>query len=476
MSSVLDRLTESGSRWLAKRTTRRSFLGTAGKTTLVLAGGSAVSLAFAQQAEARVCGQSGVSPLCPTFDCTPPDFWGWCWYAGSSVCCADGGLKKICDCCRSNYPNVQGYCPTGSSVFCVVESCLEDPRVQRVALDRWWAATPWEIAIQRSAARIANGGAPNVVITVSEDPLFAAVATPVAAELGATLLLTPATSAPDELLNELRRLGTQKITVVGAAVSDDSVARLSTVASVERLGGSPGIAASSIEIARWMVARTSRREFVAVGAGSLSVALAGPVGGVAGLRRWPVLVSPDAVGAIRSEFGADSVVRWVGSEAGAPAAPTPADQVSAGTDAVLVSRELAQLAMSAEPAAQFRAAFVPATVGALGGAFCSPGSLVILTPGQSVDPALRDWIIERSARFASAEVGFAPSATIGTAATYSLQSALNGFMAHVLAGGDGQGLPVVPQPLEERPIGRARPRPPWPGRQPAPVVTRVKQK
>jgi hypothetical protein len=141
-----------------------------------------------------------------------------------------------------------------------------------------------------------------------------------------------------------------------------------------------------------------------------------------------------------------------------------------------LSRELAQLAFDAEPAAQFRAAFVPSTVGALGGAFCAPGTIVVLTPGPDIDPTLRDWLIERSARFASAEVGFAPSATIGTAATYKLQSALNGFQAQVLAGADGQGLPVVPQPMDERPIGRARPRPPWPGKQPPPVVTRARQK
>ena len=52
------------------------------------------------------------------------------------VGCAGGALKKICDCCRANHPNVHGYCPSGTNVLCIVESCGADPRVQVVALRR----------------------------------------------------------------------------------------------------------------------------------------------------------------------------------------------------------------------------------------------------------------------------------------------------------------------------------------------------
>ncbi len=108
-------------------------------------------------------------------------------------------------------------------------------------------------------------------------------------------------------------------------------------------------------------------------------------------------------------------------------------------------------------------------------AFVAPRMLVLLTGGPDVDPAMRDWIIARNARFASGEVSFAPAAALHSQGTYHLQSALNGYMAHLLAGVGGQGLPVVPQPMEERVMGKARVRPPWPDRQPAPVVSRVKK-
>ena len=86
----LDKLTESAARWLAGRQTRRSFLGRLGRGAMLVAGGSTLAtLLLDQEAEARVCGQSGVSPKCDTYDCG--DVWGWCWYA--SGCCAGGELK-----------------------------------------------------------------------------------------------------------------------------------------------------------------------------------------------------------------------------------------------------------------------------------------------------------------------------------------------------------------------------------------------
>jgi hypothetical protein len=39
---------------------------------------------------------------------------------------------------------------------------------------------------------------------------------------------------------------------------------------------------------------------------------------------------------------------------------------------------------------------------------------------------------------------------------YETQSLVNGFEAHLLVGVAGQGLPVIPQPESERPLGRAR--------------------
>ena len=70
-------ITERVSRWLAARTTRRSFIGNVGRIGLVATGGALVSQVLSERAEARVCGQSGVSPKCPTYDCFAPSVWGW---------------------------------------------------------------------------------------------------------------------------------------------------------------------------------------------------------------------------------------------------------------------------------------------------------------------------------------------------------------------------------------------------------------
>jgi hypothetical protein len=43
-----------------------------------------------------------------------------------------------------------------------------------------------------------------------------------------------------------------------------------------------------------------------------------------------------------------------------------------------------------------------------------------------------------------------------TESYYELQSIVNGFEAHKLIGVSGQGLPVIDQPLSERPLGLAR--------------------
>jgi hypothetical protein len=460
MNSLLDRATEAGSRWLARRSTRRSFLGTTGKAVLVAAGGSTMSLVFANEAEARVCGQSGVSPRCPTFDCVPPDFWGWCWYAGNASCCADGGLKKICDCCRTNYPNVQGYCPDGSTVFCVVESCLEDPRVQRVELDRWIATTPWELSIERTRFRLAPGAAPTVVMTSADDPFLGAISAPVAAQLGVPLLLTPAAGVPAALSTELARLGTTRVVLVGGGIADAAVAALRSGRTVDRLADTaPGIAAVSVEIGKWLISLTSRAECLVIGAGSFSAAIAPSVGGLGAVRRIPVVVSADAASALSTALGSAVTPTWIGPEAGGPGPVI--------SDPAVAAQALAQVALDAEPAAQFRVAVIQVGHGVMGRAVSSPGTLTLLSAGPDIDPALRDWIVARAARFSSGEISLAPTAALHAQGTYRLQSALNGFNAHLLQGVSGQGIPVVAQPMEERPRGKARVRPPWPGQQPS---------
>ncbi|MBW3533908.1 MAG: hypothetical protein KY453_01610, partial [Gemmatimonadetes bacterium] len=65
---MIDRITERLGRWTASRSTRRSFLGRTGKVAMLVASGPTVATLLAGRAEARVCGQSGVSPKCADFD------------------------------------------------------------------------------------------------------------------------------------------------------------------------------------------------------------------------------------------------------------------------------------------------------------------------------------------------------------------------------------------------------------------------
>ena len=255
----IDRIGEAASRWLASRTSRRSFLGTTGKAALVVAGGSGLAGVFASRAEARLCGQSGVSPKCPTFDCVGPDVaWGWCWYA-SPGCCSNGGLKKICDCCKTNHPNVQGYCPDGTSVYCIVESCLEDPRVQTVHVDRYVGSDAIDVSLARSAQRKA-GSASTVVMANGLDPWVAAIAAPVASALGAPLLLDDPSGTRHGTREELVRLGADRIVIVGPGL--DALHRLP---GVERIASDGDASMISVAVALWLNARAALSLVVCVG-------------------------------------------------------------------------------------------------------------------------------------------------------------------------------------------------------------------
>ncbi len=447
-------ITERVSRWLAARTTRRSFIGNVGRIGLVATGGALVSQVLSERAEARVCGQSGVSPKCPTYDCFAPSVWGWCWYAGNSSCCADGGLKKICDCCRANHSNVHGYCPEGSNVYCVVESCLEDPRVLKVAVVSHTTQSAAGLAVSRTAA-VAGGSVPAVVIAHPSDRLVAALATPVAARLGGVVLTTPLDGIPAEVTAEISRLGAKQVIVVGAGFGAGVVAGFGLipgVAAVGHLGTNPDVALASIEVARWLVTDGAQPHATVIGAGAEATALAPAAAGFAALRRGVLLVGPDAAGAFRAEVPAMTMT-FVGEVA--PAAG-PADGRITGTDAFDVSRHLGEASMAAEPAAQFPLAIAIAEDTALSSSLVQPGTVTLIHPPDLIDASLRDWLIRERARFTAVHVAAGGRAGLAEARVYVVQSAMNGFSAHLLVGSDGMGLPVIPQPNEEKPMGRAR--------------------
>ena len=450
----LDHVTESAGRWLAARTSRRTFIANAGRAAVLAAGGSALAGVFAMRADARVCGQSGVSPKCPTFDCYAPDHWGWCWYANGG-CCADGGIKKICDCCRDAHPNVHGYCPEGSNVFCIVESCLEDPRVMKVTVERHQGATSVLLGLQRSLLSPARASR-LVVIGDGDDPLMAAIAAPVAAELSAPLVLSHTAQLVDPVRAELLRLGATRFLLVGSNHSAQVVADLSALGPVEHIGTSPGAAAASVEVAAWLIARQRRSTAFCLGAGSLSVSVAASVAAVAALRRAPVLIAPDAVSTVRAT-GATFTTTFVSDEVGSPgAARAEGDTIVRGSDSTTISRTIAQLALDAEPRATFALVVMPAGGAVPSNGLLGSGALVLVHPDGVLDPVARDWIEVNRARFTRIDIATDAPGALPPDGVYQLQSAANGFRSQLLIGTDGQGIPVVSQPLEERPVGRAR--------------------
>jgi hypothetical protein len=155
---------------LARRTSRRSFLGKVGRAVVALAGGSFVAVALApERAEAHhICGHLYTTGSCPHpfFPLTRVDAFGWpvhpvhgypvdddgriytdrrqrrrkiCqtrvpdeypgvkdprYGGGWSRCCA-GRVRHIQDCCSSSTiringdASVHGYCPGSLRVFCI---------------------------------------------------------------------------------------------------------------------------------------------------------------------------------------------------------------------------------------------------------------------------------------------------------------------------------------------------------------------
>jgi hypothetical protein len=455
-------VTERAARWLAARTTRRSFLGNVGKVGLLTLGGSVVSTVLTERAEARVCGQSGVSPKCPTFDCFPPSVWGWCWYAGNASCCADGGLKKICDCCRADHPNVHGYCPDGTNVFCVVESCLEDPRVMNVPVVSHNGQTSAALSAQR-VAPIAAGSVATIVIAHPTDRLAAALAIPVAARLGGVLLTSPLDAIDPAVAAEIARLGAKRIIVVGPGFTGGVIqgfGALPGVTSVGHLGTNPSIPAASVEVAQWLLAEGMPANFLVLAPSGIGAAVAPVAGSVAGMTQGALLVHGDAAGAILAKVPTAKLT-WVGDAAGSAG---PGDATVNGSDPLVLSRDLAAARLAAEPAARFPLALAIAEEDAHSVTLVQPGSLAILHAPDLIDPPTRDWLIANRKRLTNVNVAAGGRTGLDEPRVYDVQSAVNGFQAQLLTGSDGMGIPVIPQPVDEMPQGKARVTGPAPAR------------
>ncbi|MCU1376110.1 MAG: hypothetical protein JWO68_3396 [Actinomycetia bacterium] len=443
----MDDLVEGIGRRLASRTTRRTLLGRAAKLGVLVAGGPALATLLVDRAEARQCGQSGVSPRCPTFDCTGPgSVWGWCWYA-SPGCCSGGGLKKICVCCTAGWPNVHGYCPSGHNVRCMVESCYADPRVMYVPILRAPGYTGPSVAAARARLGAAGSGGV-VVIGDADNALLAAVAAAVAGAIDAPLLLTPADHLAPAVPAEIqRRKAVSAIVLATVPAAFDDELKGYGISAIERIGEGFTIEACSVTAAHWLRERTGSTEAVCVATEGLSAAAAPAAAAFAGANKLPLLL-----GAQSARDHAAPGGTWM---VGLDGTDVPGARPVGGGSKEDLALTLATLTVEHYHRRDLTVHVAPSgapdiSVGLAGGA----GTL-LYHPAGVLGPAVYGWINNHRAAVSRAVIGGSVG-TLGDQGTYDLQSALHHFDTHRLQGVSGQGLPVRSQPREERPLGRAR--------------------
>ena len=452
--STLDRSVEHLGRWTARRTSRRSFLHRVGQLAVVVAAGPSIATLLMRRAEARVCGQSGVTPKCDTFDCVGPgDVWGWCWYA-SDGCCRNGGLKKICDCCTVDYPNVHGYCPSGTNVRCIVESCGTDPRLQTVRLTSMsWegggsgyyhaAIAAGHLAGRRPAAR--------AVLAPASDPWLQYIAAPLAGSLGVPFLAVGSSGPSTEELSMLNELGVDEVLTVGSIPGLGKVTGAGITADAATLSSDPVTA--SIEVAERIRSINDINRTVTVGRSGLSADAAPYAAAFAALGGFPLLVSVAAA----TTVGHPTLFVAINPTGAA------ADLVHDKTKSVALealSAELGALAAALPTVggggAQRRLAIAPAGSSDVVG-LANLGVPIVAHPPDRLGH-LEQWLQDYSLQWGELTEVFHVDGPgeLTTDEYWKLQAAVNGYRVDQLQGVAGQGLPVIRQPLAERPVGLAR--------------------
>ena len=439
----LDGGIERLSRWTAARLTRRSFFHRAGQVAMMVAAGPTVATILSRQADARVCGQSGVTPKCETFDCVGvDDVWGWCWYA-SDGCCANNGLKKICDCCTVNYPNVHGYCPSGTNVRCIVESCGQDPRVLRVELSPIaWDAT---VGYHHAAILAGHAAAGTVVVAPADDDWAQMVAAPLGGVLGVPVLPVAGAGLTAADRDILDRLGTRRLLAVGS-LAGQAMGSLSAY-DVDVISDQSDAGLLSVEVGRHIRRINDINRTVSVATTGLSAAAASLAANFAAISGFPLAVGVDAT----EQLGMPTLL--VGPEPGDGGVES---ERTTSSDLQTLSIELADLAAAGPAVSADRVAIAPDGTPDVVGLLNLRTPLVLHPPNAL--GAVAKWFESHSLRYGLL-AGVYHTTGPGQLTTdqfWVLQGMVNGFRVDQLQGVSGQGLPVIRQPWAERPIGLAR--------------------
>lgn len=420
------------------------------KIAVLVATGPSLAVLLARRAEARVCGQSGITPKCPTFDCDgDDDVWGWCWYA-SPGCCANGGLKKICDCCTVNWPNVHGYCPSGTNVRCIMESCYADPRVLAANISPLAGTDPVENAIARLPADV-------TAIFVGGEHL--AVTAPLARVRELPILASSGDRLDPRLIRAIQRQRITSAVVVAGDLSVGARAELARYVTVDTIdpGGDP-----STDIGSWSagvagavraaggdsrIVATADSSYGASGAVAASLAATfglGLVVGESGVAAAHAAISPRVTWFVGGGWDRSVLSNFAGAKlVGASGTP----------DGL---RDAAEALMSVEAQSAVALLMMPTSAGPelLRQAVAVDGVIVLHTDPET-EPTVRQFV--RTVQPLLGDATYVPgSGGLVSEGVWQMQSAMNHYDTHQLIGVSGQGLPVISQPRSERPIGAAR--------------------
>ncbi|MEM7325166.1 MAG: hypothetical protein AAF531_18900, partial [Actinomycetota bacterium] len=336
-----------------------------------------------------------------------------------------------------------GYCPSGTNVRCIVESCGTDPRVLNVALTplEWAGATGYHHA----AVQLGHASATKAVVADDSDRWMQYIAAPLAGTLGIPLLGIGPNGASAEDIALLNSLGVTEVIAVGPVSATGTLTAAGF--TVDQVTTASDLATISQQVADHITKINDIHRTVTVEAAGLSAEVAPAAAAFAALGGYPLVVGSATALAI----GYPTL--YVGPE---PAEVAVSGNRTVATSAVDLSIELADLAAAIPHVSPNRIAIAPSgSSDAVG--LVNLGVPLVLHPLDRLGP-LESWIQDHSLRYGElAEIFYmvGPGQLI-TEEYWKLQSAANGFRADQLQGVAGQGLPVIRQPLAERPLGMAR--------------------
>ena len=326
---------------------------------------------------------------------------------------------------------------------CIVESCGTDPRVQTVALQRIaWAGG---VGYHHAAIRTGHPLAIRAVVADDADRWLQYLAAPLAGALGAPLLGVGSGGPTAADLGLLAELGVTEVAVVGPVAGTSAFTGAGIAVDQVTSGTDKG--QLSQQVAQRIARINDINRTVTVETTGLSGEAAPAAAAFAALGGFPLMIGSAAAAAVGQP------TLYVGPE---PAEVALAANRTVATTLIDLSIELADLATALPNVTPDRLAIAPAgSSDAIG--LVNLGVPLVLHPLDRLG-RLESWLQDHSLRWGALTRIYLTEGPgqLTTAEYWKLQAAVNGYRVDQLQGVAGQGLPVIRQPLAERPLGMAR--------------------